>query len=708
MFRKDTKTEELKRQQQSLQSSPSSNHNNDENIFSCCFNTTQHTKQKSPQQQQQRNGTALPSSSSVVPPRTSSSTQQALQPAVPPQIHTVNIAAIPDTANGAQEEDEVEEEEEERSLDDRLVRLSAIPSNANSTTSRGAPSLNHHDLNLTVVDTTNAFLELLQLDSMSQHLQEMRDRRLFLEKAKNDTDLPEEEREIAAWITADFLCKSPTQNISAQTLLQNIIKKQEEETSTEQKTTEQQQKAIDDKQIKELSESDIELIVKHINAPLSENARVIALLSSINEWNFSVFEFVEVCGNFSLSLLMCSICKTREMLGSLNVPMPALVAYMNLVDVNYKDNPYHNDIHAADVLLNMYYFMKSGIFLHNVSVLDCFAILIASSVHDIGHPGHGNPFEINTESELAILYNDQSVLENMHICLSWRLLQEQGANFLVHFDKSQKKRFRKILIDSILATDMSQHGVHSETLESLVEQYPQLLKDNVEKFSNQFLPIALHTADLGNLCKSIEYYTLWVDRLMEEFFNQGDKERGLGIEPISFLCDRFKVNIHHGQVGFINFVIRPWFTKFGKLLAEDSHNKLFLDHLNDNLNYMQERANQTKDAQEEIQKNQHIIDEHHHHNNNNNDHDNNGDGDGGSEDVDELIDTDEEELADTVKNLPNIKPKVYPIADDDGTSPGIGTRSSSSKYSIVGMSLPEMKSKLLEYADKEKGIETTL
>merc|ERR1719245_2833916 len=87
---------------------------------------------------------------------------------------------------------------------------------------------------------------------------------------------------------------------------------------------------------------------------------------------------------------------------------------------------------------------------------------------------------------------------------------------------------------------------------------------------------------------------------MNEFFKQGDKERALGIEPISFLCDRFKVNIHSGQVGFINFVIRPWFIKFGRLLREDSHNTLFLELLAENLEYMQERANQTKEAQEEI------------------------------------------------------------------------------------------------------------
>merc|ERR1719245_1289969 len=143
---------------------------------------------------------------------------------------------------------------------------------------------------------------------------------------------------------------------------------------------------------------------------------------------------------------------------------------------------------------------------------------------------------------------------------------------------------------------------------------------------------------------------------MNEFFKQGDKERALGIEPISFLCDRFKVNIHSGQVGFINFVIRPWFMKFGRLLYEDSHNKLFLNLLNENLKYMQERANQTKDAQEEIKKNQQneqiSIDEENKQSKENiivqpinDNHDHNDDDDN----VD-IVDT-----VDTLKPLPSIK-----------------------------------------------------
>lgn len=257
------------------------------------------------------------------------------------------------------------------------------------------------------------------------------------------------------------------------------------------------------------------------------------------------------------------------------------------------------------------YFMKDKLFDEHISTLDKFSILIAASIHDIGHPGHGNPFEIQTESELALIYNDQSVLENMHIALAWRLLKNEECNIVSLMTSSQKRRFREVLIKCVLATDMSKHSVHSETLDNLVQNYIEHDFETIEAsdwtsneyllFADQFLPVALHTADLGNPAKPIIFYSEWVDRVMNEFFNQGDKERLLSL-PISMLCDRFKVNVHAGQVGFINFVIRPWFSRWAELLDGDEHGILFLQILEDNFQYMLERANQTKDAQEEIKR----------------------------------------------------------------------------------------------------------
>lgn len=38
----------------------------------------------------------------------------------------------------------------------------------------------------------------------------------------------------------------------------------------------------------------------------------------------------------------------------------------------------------------------------------------------------------------------------------------------------------------------------------------------------------------------------WVDLLMEEFWNQGDKEKQQNLLPVSFLCDRDDADLPKG------------------------------------------------------------------------------------------------------------------------------------------------------------------
>lgn len=57
----------------------------------------------------------------------------------------------------------------------------------------------------------------------------------------------------------------------------------------------------------------------------------------------------------------------------------------------------------------------------------------------------------------------------------------------------------------------------------------------------------VHCSDLSNPTKPLEIYRQWVDKIMEEFFRQGDREREAGIE-ISPMCDRYNATIEKSQV----------------------------------------------------------------------------------------------------------------------------------------------------------------
>ena len=57
----------------------------------------------------------------------------------------------------------------------------------------------------------------------------------------------------------------------------------------------------------------------------------------------------------------------------------------------------------------------------------------------------------------------------------------------------------------------------------------------------------VHCADLSNPTKPLEIYKNWTNRVMEEFFVQGDLERERGMD-ISPMCDKHTATVEKSQV----------------------------------------------------------------------------------------------------------------------------------------------------------------
>ena len=61
----------------------------------------------------------------------------------------------------------------------------------------------------------------------------------------------------------------------------------------------------------------------------------------------------------------------------------------------------------------------------------------------------------------------------------------------------------------------------------------------------------VHCSDLSNPTKPLDIYRQWVDRIMDEFFRQGDREREIGME-VSPMCDRYNATIEKSQVTILS------------------------------------------------------------------------------------------------------------------------------------------------------------
>ena len=240
----------------------------------------------------------------------------------------------------------------------------------------------------------------------------------------------------------------------------------------------------------------------------------------------------------------------------------------------HRQNPYHTDLHAADVVQSLLVYTLFGNLQKVIDFndLDLICLFISAGIHDLGHPGYTNNFLINTKNELAIRYNDQSVLENFHVSEGFNIIfKKKGCNIFENMSNDDYKICRKRIINCVLATDMTLHGKEFQFLKSKSQAYNIKKGENIVKIfesadpvvnfnlKQEFLSVIIHSADVSNPSKPLDIYKIWAQKCVDEFFKQGDMEKRLGI-PVSFNCDRNTVSLPQSQIGFIDAIVSPLFS----------------------------------------------------------------------------------------------------------------------------------------------------
>ncbi|XP_024867289.1 cAMP-specific 3',5'-cyclic phosphodiesterase isoform X1 [Temnothorax curvispinosus] len=313
------------------------------------------------------------------------------------------------------------------------------------------------------------------------------------------------------------------------------------------------------------------------------------LLSDIDKWGIDIFRIGELSNNRPLTCVAYTAFQNRDLLKSLAIPPKTFVTFMMTLEDHYvKDNPFHNSLHAADVTQSTNTLLNTPALESVFTPLEITAALFAASIHDVDHPGLTNQFLINSSSELALMYNDESVLENHHLAVAFKLLQNEGCDIFVNMTKKQRQTLRKMVIDMVLSTDMSKHMSLLADLKTMVETKKVagsgvLLLDNYTD-RIQVLENLVHCADLSNPTKPLALYRRWVSLLMEEFFLQGDREREQNMD-ISPMCDRHSATIEKSQVGFIDYIVHPLWETWADLVHPDAQD--ILDTLEENRDWYQ-------------------------------------------------------------------------------------------------------------------------
>eukprot|EP01083_Nonionella_stella_P095972 269581_1 len=240
----------------------------------------------------------------------------------------------------------------------------------------------------------------------------------------------------------------------------------------------------------------------------------------MEQWDFDLFEFMDDPSFNGKGLVYLSFYLFRKtgLLESTGVSQPHLWRFLEAVGEGYLDNPYHNKYHAVDVILNTHYFFQSEFLKNHMTQWDQFAAYIGAVCHDLGHMGFNNGWYVNTAGTLALLYGDESVLENYHLNETFRLLSKKECNWMLSFPSSIRKYLATAIKECIIATDVKHHGAQVQQIQKMIDVFKE------DEFHDDFNHIQLQKCKSVALYSSIESiqndgFRLFVDDEREKEFD---------------------------------------------------------------------------------------------------------------------------------------------------------------------------------------------
>lgn len=309
----------------------------------------------------------------------------------------------------------------------------------------------------------------------------------------------------------------------------------------------------------------------------------------IGRWDFTAQEFTEdelvfgACEMLQHALNMPGLDHWRLTPGELRIFLLACRASYNSFVL------YHNFRHAIDVFQSLFCFLihigalpPYGLEIHTpvskspiASILtpfDSLTLLISAIGHDVGHPGVNNFFLVKLNAPLAQLYNDNSVLEAFHCAAFSQILRR-------HWPAAFKdKQLRKLLISSILATDMGVHQKFMQRLGQLQEKFYENNKtldgwkpQDIELYRTLICGLLIKCADISNVARPWNVAEKWTKILQEEFANQGEMEKEVGMETALFGGPPELGNVYKlatGQIGFMSIFAIPLFEGVSDLMPQ--------------------------------------------------------------------------------------------------------------------------------------------
>lgn len=275
-----------------------------------------------------------------------------------------------------------------------------------------------------------------------------------------------------------------------------------------------------------------------------ENAYSLIRTWELDPWEYSMPQLVD---------LVVDMFDYYDLMHHFDISKATMRRFVVGVKNQYRDVPYHNFYHAFTTLHVSFMIVSSqSSQLSPVSSLanlslgaapppkveralfearDLMAIFVAAYCHDINHDGRTNDFHIRQRSDTAMLYNDQSVLENMHAAACFETMRKPGHDIFERATPSEFRHLRKSIIGAILSTDMHSHAAIVSQAHDRLKRETFCAEDETHR--ELLVNVIVHAADVSGPALSEKLHFRWSSQLMQEFNQQYSDEVALGLTPVT-------------------------------------------------------------------------------------------------------------------------------------------------------------------------------
>jgi hypothetical protein len=257
-----------------------------------------------------------------------------------------------------------------------------------------------------------------------------------------------------------------------------------------------------------------------------------------------------------------------------------LERYVEKVASMYHDHPFHNFEHASHVSMSVIKLLSRisdpakklnnktgtdgniGSVPHdhsygiNSDPLTQFACVFSAMSHDVDHPGVPNNQLVNENTKIATFYENKSVAEQNSVDLVWELLMQEDFSALrgaIYCNEEEKKRFRQLLINVVLATDIMDKDLKSLRDARWAKAFTELPKveaagHTLNRKATIVIEHLIQASDVAHTMQHWEVYRKWNACLFRELhlaYSQGRAEK----DPAE--------SWFQGEIGFFDFYIIP-------------------------------------------------------------------------------------------------------------------------------------------------------